>query len=366
MLIQDNGSMPHTQNRLSRRNSGFTLVELLVVIAIIGILIGLLLPAVNAAIESARRSSCASNLRQIALAANQYETSNKQYPFNWGQVATVGTPTSGQGPGSSVGVSWLAAILPQLDNKPLYDTIALGKDPTLAPGAGSYGNLVPMSYQNTGSGINNLSALETPITTFLCPSDTQKGHIGNQMLDSNSLLYATTNYRGCLGSNWIQSFPNFTITSTVGRNAGNKDGLDHSNGVFCRGGSPAAGGAPVMTGNMDIHDGASKTLLIGEVVPELCGWSLWFWFDGSTATCGIPLNYYQQLSGTTTASFSPVWQQSFGFASRHAAGANFVGCDASTHFLSNAIDPGIYQGMATIDGNEAVTPLGNPVDWPIN
>ena len=65
-------------------------------------------------------------------------------------------------------------------------TVALGKDPTLAPGAGSYGNLVPMSYQNSGSGINNLSALETPITTFLCPSDTQKGHIANQMLDSNS------------------------------------------------------------------------------------------------------------------------------------------------------------------------------------
>ena len=60
-------------NRRSSVSRGFTLVELLVVIAIIGILIALLLPAVQAAREAARRSSCQNNLKQLALAAANFD-----------------------------------------------------------------------------------------------------------------------------------------------------------------------------------------------------------------------------------------------------------------------------------------------------
>jgi prepilin-type N-terminal cleavage/methylation domain-containing protein/prepilin-type processing-associated H-X9-DG protein len=64
----------------ARRRIGFTLIELLVVIGIIGILLGLMLPAVQAARETSRRNECRSNMRNLALAALNYETVWRRFP----------------------------------------------------------------------------------------------------------------------------------------------------------------------------------------------------------------------------------------------------------------------------------------------
>lgn len=90
---------------------GFTLVELLVVITIIGILIALLLPAINAARESARRSDCTNNLKQLALAVLTHE---EQKGF---------LPSSIRPPGltSMPRLSWLTQTLPYIDQKTIYD-----------------------------------------------------------------------------------------------------------------------------------------------------------------------------------------------------------------------------------------------------
>jgi len=118
-----------------KRFNGFTLIELLVVIVIIGILLALLLPAVQAARESARRTHCGNNLRQIALAFRSYEVSHKVLPDGGrnicdkpvrekDQANCINLPSPNYGccgPGQREDWSWTYEILPYIGESALYN-----------------------------------------------------------------------------------------------------------------------------------------------------------------------------------------------------------------------------------------------------
>ena len=135
-----------TRPRCRPAARGFTLVELLVVIAIIATLIGLLLPAVQGAREAARRMSCSSNLRQLALATLVYESTTRRLPPS--MIHTPGTTFANNN--GSWGIS--GRILPFIEE----GTAAVKVDLEEAFDKGS----------NAVSGVP-----QTRIPVFLCPSE---------------------------------------------------------------------------------------------------------------------------------------------------------------------------------------------------
>jgi prepilin-type N-terminal cleavage/methylation domain-containing protein len=125
----------------------FTLIELLVVIAIISILIGLLLPAVQSARESANRTQCANNLKQIGLACHLYHDQFKRVP-----PSRLGLSES---------PSWAWLLLPYLEQQNLY---------SLWPVGWAYPGFVPGQRITATAKATAGSVLSTSVPTFFCPS----------------------------------------------------------------------------------------------------------------------------------------------------------------------------------------------------
>lgn len=154
------------------RRMGFTLIELLVVIAIIAILIALLLPAVQQAREAARRSSCKNNMKQIGLALHNYHDTFGAFPP--AAIWRTGNTVSGGAPRN---YTWIALILPQLEQAPLHKQINF-------------------SLPLWGQMLNGEQIASINIPTLHCPSD--PGFQGG----ANNHGVGWTNYAGAEGYDW--------------------------------------------------------------------------------------------------------------------------------------------------------------------
>jgi prepilin-type N-terminal cleavage/methylation domain-containing protein len=178
--------------RIKRR--GFTLIELLVVIAIIAILIGLLLPAVQKVREAAARMQCSNNLKQIGLAAHNYESTFGKLPAGMigppNPLATVSGDTAGHG--SSVGL--LVPLLPYIEQDNVYKLITPCYDCSPVPGRKDdpsnlnpgvqywFDDPYPSPPFTAGRTAPLYTVAKTKIKTFLCPSDPR----GDTPPDNNS------------------------------------------------------------------------------------------------------------------------------------------------------------------------------------
>ncbi|MCA9130123.1 MAG: DUF1559 domain-containing protein [Planctomycetales bacterium] len=214
-------------SKYSLRKAGFTLVELLVVIAVIVILIALLLPAVQAAREAARRLQCSNNLKQLGLAAQNYESATKKFPYMSGGTRFA--------PGNRGRRSGFVAILAFAEQQNLSSQIEAGDPSNGIPRGGPAGWARWDVWNQTSS-------------MFLCPSDPLEG--GS---DSSS------SYSMCMGGNG----------RAIGKGVSlGGDGLwssSDTSGIFSHGYGwfPANDGH---TSHAEIADGTSNTIMYSERV----------------------------------------------------------------------------------------------------
>jgi len=310
------------------KRTGFTLVELLVVITIIGMLMALLLPAVGAATENARSLKCKNRIKQIGMAMAAYESRFQSYP-GYSNAIQLDRSTTVSGSvtttrGSEIAMSWLTAILADLERADILDAWKSSAQPP------------------------------APFLDFLtCPSDPPLGtdkpwtsYVANTGL-------STHDFAGCGMLN--SRFP-----------------------IHYRNGKKVAH----LTSSLDkvaSGDGASMTIMVTENI-QASTWADVSFVNtvrdqsnplGAAAKNGVPHNVFvfhdaanpQDPWKINGGNYPPGAGPDLDNArpsSEHKGGVNVCYADGHVQFLKKDIDYTVYTRLMTSDGKKCVKEFANP------